>query len=320
MHDVVILLCRATEEEREAFRRILDTRACGDTSPDELLKGLRWLHRNLVEDLFRRAFSKHETYSDILRSVCSELGVRPRKDEEPRVLEEQICRAVMRTVWDRMTLDQRERIEREIAHVAAQHGKSAEWVKAVGATGTVAAAELSGFGVYMLATTSLAAISGMAGVTLPFAAYTTLTSAMGVVLGPVGWVGTGLFAVWKVTGPNYKKLIPAVIYLAMLRAKYFPREEPTRRPLSPLLIGVAVAGVLCAGLGVVSAAKSYWSGDPPPQVVAPQVASQATLLGPHPPAWDASVAQVPDASAPIGAPRSARTRRGTQRRAGAAAR
>ena len=29
----------------------------------------------------------------------------------------------------------------------------------------------------------------------------------------------GLFTIWKLTGPNYKRLIPAILYVAMLRSK-----------------------------------------------------------------------------------------------------
>jgi len=55
---------------------------------------------------------------------------------------------------------------------------------------------------------------------------------MGVILGPVGWVGTGIFAIWKITGPNYQKLIPAVLYLAMLRQRRFPTAAPSSRAAS----------------------------------------------------------------------------------------
>ena len=44
--------------------------------------------------------------------------------------------------------------------------------------------------------------------------------AIAALIGPVGWVGAGLFAIWKLTGPNYKKLIPAILYVSILRNKY----------------------------------------------------------------------------------------------------
>ena len=91
------------------------------------------------------------------------------------------------------------------------------------AAAAMVAAELSGFGIYMLATSGLSALAGLAGITLPFAAYTTLTTVMGVIIGPVGWVGVGLYAIWQLSGPNYKKLIPAILYIAMLRHRVAAR-------------------------------------------------------------------------------------------------
>ncbi len=79
------------------------------------------------------------------------------------------------------------------------------------------AAQLSGFGVYLLASTTLGAITGAIGITLPFAVYTAMSSAIAVIIGPVGWIGAGLFAVWQLTGANYKKLIPAILFVCALR-------------------------------------------------------------------------------------------------------
>lgn len=244
-----MVLYRATEEEREAFRRLLDTNVCANNSPEELVKGMRWLHRNLLEAVFRKLFDKDETYSDILVSICKKLDVRARKDEPAWVLEGKICQAVMRAVWERMTPQQRAAFDQEVARAAEQFGSGREWMKAGGAVGALLAAEASGFGIYLLATSGLAAVAGLAGITLPFAAYTSLTTAMGVVLGPVGWVGTGLYAIWKVTGPNYPKLIRAVLYLAMLRQKYC-RWEPPARDVTPYILAGAVLFFAVVG-GVV---------------------------------------------------------------------
>ena len=85
--------------------------------------------------------------------------------------------------------------------------------------GALTAAQLSGFGVYLLASTSLGALTATLGVTLPFAVYTTMSSTIAALIGPVGWIGAGLFTIWKLTGPNYKRLIPAILYVVMLRSK-----------------------------------------------------------------------------------------------------
>jgi DnaJ-domain-containing protein 1 len=55
--------------------------------------------------------------------------------------------------------------------------------------------ELSGFGIYLATTTGLGALSTAIGVTFPWAIYQGATTALGVVLGPIGWVLAGSVAV-----------------------------------------------------------------------------------------------------------------------------
>ena len=75
------------------------------------------------------------------------------------------------------------------------------------------AAQLSGFGVYMAATTALGFVTNAIGVTLPFAVYTGLTSTIAFVIGPLGWLGAGIWGVWKITSPKWKRIIPGLIYI-----------------------------------------------------------------------------------------------------------
>lgn len=90
---------------------------------------------------------------------------------------------------------------------------------------TLATANLSGFGVYLLATTSLSALSGLIGITFSFATYTALTSTIAFVTGPAGWIGLGIYAIWQFTDVDYKKLIPSIIYIHWLREKYIENKS-----------------------------------------------------------------------------------------------
>ena len=60
-------------------------------------------------------------------------------------------------------------------------GKSGELITGAGVFGALTAAQLSGFGVYLLASTALGAITSTLGLTLPFVAYTTMSSAISVI-------------------------------------------------------------------------------------------------------------------------------------------
>lgn len=55
----------------------------------------------------------------------------------------------------------------------------------------IGAAQASGFGVYLLATSTVGAIASVVGVTLPFAVYTTLSSAISYLIGPIGFLVIG---------------------------------------------------------------------------------------------------------------------------------
>jgi hypothetical protein len=83
----------------------------------------------------------------------------------------------------------RQKAEQELADRAKQMGLS--FVPGAG----VLLGELSGFGIYLATTTGLGALSTAIGVTFPWAVYQGATTALGVALGPVGWVLAGSAAV-----------------------------------------------------------------------------------------------------------------------------
>lgn len=217
MDELRSLLGKASSEQLESLRKILDTVCCTAPTPDEVIKGLKWLHRNIFEDFYRDVFGEQESYKDILRSICKRLKIDFEPFHSTEDLETSICQEVVKTVWEKLNEKQRSELMRELDKIAEKQGKGADWGKAGGLAGAIVAAELGGFATYVLATSGLAALGGLAGVTFPFAAYTGLSTALGVVLGPVGWVGVGLYALMKISGPNFKKLIPAILFIAALR-------------------------------------------------------------------------------------------------------
>ena len=81
------------------------------------------------------------------------------------------------------------------------------------AAGALGLANLAGFGLYQTATTALAFVTHAVGISLPFAAYTGLSSTIAFVIGPVGWLSVGIWAVWQLTSTEWRKLTPAIIYL-----------------------------------------------------------------------------------------------------------
>jgi hypothetical protein len=79
-------------------------------------------------------------------------------------------------------------------------------------------AQASGFGVYAASTTALGFMTHAAGIALPFAVYTGLTSTIAFVIGPAGWLSVGAWAFLNATGADWKKLIPAILYISSVNS------------------------------------------------------------------------------------------------------
>jgi uncharacterized protein YaaW (UPF0174 family) len=132
--------------------------------------------------------------------------------------EQMITTKVLNDALSKMSEAEKNKFEIELLKLSKENNYKG--LKTGSVFATLGAAQLSGFGVYLLATSTLSTLSGIIGVTLPFAAYTALTSSIAFITGPAGWVGAGVYALWKYTDVDYKKLIPAIIYLHWLREKY----------------------------------------------------------------------------------------------------
>ena len=80
-------------------------------------------------------------------------------------------------------------------------------------------AQVSGFGVYIASTTALGLLTHAVGISLPFAVYTGLTSTIAFIIGPVGWLSAGIWGVWRFTRPEWKYIIPALLYIASTNSR-----------------------------------------------------------------------------------------------------
>ncbi|HEY9850223.1 MAG TPA: hypothetical protein V6D28_12235 [Leptolyngbyaceae cyanobacterium] len=206
------LLNRSSSEEIAALAKILDA---SPATVSGIVDAFLWNCQSKLTYIF----GNEPSYKKIVQQVAKELKVRYQEYESVREIEIRIAQKVMETLWEKMTPEQRKEMEVQLRSTAAEFDKTGALLESASIFGALTAAQLSGFGIYLLASTTLGAITGAIGITLPFVVYTTMSSAIAVVIGPVGWIGAGLFAVWKLTGPNYKKLIPAILYVCALRAR-----------------------------------------------------------------------------------------------------
>ena len=104
-------------------------------------------------------------------------------------------------------------------HEPCLTGREKEFVIEGSILATLTAAQLSGFGVYLLATTSLYSVSSLMNITLPFVMYTALSGAIKIIIGPLGWISIITGILYTFNKANFKKLVPIIIYINYLRVK-----------------------------------------------------------------------------------------------------
>ena len=196
------LLDKVTPRERRALADILEAES---PHSEHIVEAFQWN----CQSIFGYLAGSDPSYSQIVQQVAEKLDINP-VSVPVEELEVKIARKVLKTAWEKMTPEQKEEMEAEFRRVAQKFDEDGELTGSESIFAALTDTQLSRFGVYLLSSSTLGTLKDVVGVTLtlPF-----------IVAGPVGWVGVGLFAIWKLTGANYKRLIPAILYVSALRAK-----------------------------------------------------------------------------------------------------
>lgn len=90
--------------------------------------------------------------------------------------------------FEKLSPEEKEKINQELEKAGLDRSQIAS-LSGISALG---AAQLSGFGVYLLASSTVGAITSVLGITLPFAFYTGMSSLISFVIGPVGFLVMGV--------------------------------------------------------------------------------------------------------------------------------
>jgi len=128
-------------------------------------------------------------------------------------LEDKITIKLLGEVYEAMDEKDKKLFNETLKKVAEQNGQTSN-KNLVGSAGLLILGNMGGFATYTFLTSIMSTLSFG---TLGFGAYTAATSLLSVALGPVGWVGLGLYAMYKLGEPDYKKLIPIVVTIGMIR-------------------------------------------------------------------------------------------------------
>ena len=164
---------------------------------------------------FVRPSSPPPPYRDLVARVAQVLKVPATGGGSVVAAERAVVEGVLESLRKSLSEAEWEQLLQEA--MKAMPANAAGKTVALGA-GALTAANLAGFSLYLAATTGLAAIAGVVGIVLPFAVYTTLSSAIALVVGPAGWVTVGLAGLYQLGKPSQKRMLAVVLAVAAARA------------------------------------------------------------------------------------------------------
>lgn len=168
---------------------------------------------NDIATLFRGGDGVH--YNEVVYDVGRKLKVPGIDKEKPAYKnEEKIIEKLFADALDKMTEDEKRQLFGSIGI-----SSKAIPVSASGALITqLLLKEFGGFAVYKGALVVSNLVSrAILGSGLSFATNTAITRTIGAALGPIGWIASGAWLAVEIAGPAFRKTVPAVIHIAMLR-------------------------------------------------------------------------------------------------------
>lgn len=196
---------------RVALATLLGTH---DPSPVHLIKRLA----SLTQSLIGRALHEPPTYGRVVELTCKRLRLRPVTSVCDG--ERAIVTHCFKTVYDRLSPSERLDLEKAVqARVDTLENVSPSYAAPAVTAAAILAGQASGFGVFAAASTLVGALTHAIGITLPFVFYTTMSSAIAVAIGPVGWVFVAGMIVNRVFGQDYKKVVSGILLIASLRGE-----------------------------------------------------------------------------------------------------
>jgi uncharacterized protein YaaW (UPF0174 family) len=232
MEPSLLILEQATREELDSLAIIL---GC-ESSPDGVVFALQEQSVHFLT----RFIGLRPAYLEIVKKVAAKQGVNTLGD--PEQIERRVLSKLWGDLWNRLTPQQQEELNRRLSQESYSRGRGIAGPAITGAG--LAAANAGGFATYMMASTVVGALTGALGFTLPFAFYTGMSSTIAAALGPVGWLGLGLVALWQLGKPNLSKVTAAVCVIGAVRARLKPESPSPFWTKSRILVSLLVACAL----------------------------------------------------------------------------
>ena len=151
-------------------------------------------------------------YKEILCDVCSKMKVNYNKSASTQQIEKYLLDKILKESLEAMTEEERKEFVKSLDLKTTGFTSQAIMIA------LQAGVKLGGFLSYQIAVIVANIVAkALVGHGLSFAANATLTRTIGFLAGPVGWIATGLWTAWDISGPAYRVTIPICIEIACLR-------------------------------------------------------------------------------------------------------
>lgn len=163
-------------------------------------------------------------YKEILTDVCDKLKVNYKKESSVAAIEQNLMMKILTDAIERMSVE-------ELRQMAEEVGVSnfASLSKDAAIAAFIAVFRAGGFKSYQILVVVVnAVLRALIGRGLAFGGSAVLTRTASILVGPVGWVVTGLWTAFDIASPAYRITIPAVIQVVALRQKLLA-DAPTGR-------------------------------------------------------------------------------------------
>ena len=179
---------------------------------DLIAKEIRDMGGNSFSNMFRGGTGPE--YHEIVCDVASKIKAPYNKEKNIEDIEDSILETILTKALDQMSEEDKQKLMNEMG------GKGSFSKGGITTSALIAIFRSGGFYSYQLTLIIANQIARLIlGRGLMFATNTTLTKAVSVLTGPIGWAITGLWTAVDLAGPAYKVTIPCVIHIAMLRKK-----------------------------------------------------------------------------------------------------
>ncbi len=214
MQEFYAIVSSATEEQRQNLAAM--TNSGFGCSPEILCNHIRYLRSGSIGQMFHTA-----SWKQVVTDVADQIGINWSDtlngrtwDELPtQAIEDAVVVKQFQNMLEQLTPEQRQLILMDLR----RESDDPHFEGFLLGGGAMLAAKMSGFGVYLLASTVLGSLTTALGITLPFAVYMGVSQTLAVILGPIGWVALAGGCLFALNQPNWHRLELAVLYISTLR-------------------------------------------------------------------------------------------------------